>query len=87
MKTTFETTKQWEEENWLRLLIVFNVLKLFIKKIIQNTIILMNIIFYLNYQVIKIGLFIIKLLVLTQPMESRLPEINRDESWIFRQIK
>ena len=87
MKTTFEITKQWEEENWLRLLIAFKILKLFIKKIIQNTIVLMNIIFYINYQIIKFGLFIIKLLLLTQTMESRFPKVNNEETWIFRQIK
>lgn len=84
MKAVKEYREQWEEENFMRLLnasiMTFN----FFRKAGKRLSTVLNILLFIGYQAVK-GLFmIVKLLFLT---ESSIQKIERDETWIFRQIK
>lgn len=84
MKAAKEYKQQWEEANWLRLIYLAGQLSEIINKILKKTAIAINVALYIIYQTIKGLLLIIKLLLLTEPS---LNKIERDETWIFRQIK
>lgn len=84
MKAAREYKQQWEEANWIRLIYLAGQLSEIINKILKNTAIAINVALYIIYQAIKGLLLIIKLLLLTEPS---LNKIERDETWIFRQIK
>lgn len=84
MKAAREYRQQWEEANWLRLIYLANQLSEVFYKILKKALVITNVFLYIVYQAIKGLLLIIKLLLLTQPS---LNKIERDETWIFRQIK
>lgn len=84
MKAAREYRQQWEEANWLRLIYLAHQLSEVFYKILKKALVITNVFLYILYQAIKGLLLIIKLLLLTQPS---LNKIERDETWIFRQIK
>lgn len=84
MKAAKEYTQQWEEANWLRLIYIANQLSRLSYNLYKKIAIFINVFLFIIYQTIKGLLLIIKLLLLTQPS---LNKIQRDETWIFRQIK
>ena len=84
MKEAREYKQQWEEANWLRLIYLANQFSEAFYKLLKKALIIINVFLYIIYQAFKGLLLIIKLLLLTQPS---LNKIERDETWIFRQIK
>ena len=84
MKAAREYKQQWEEANWLRLIYLANHLSEAFYKLLKKALIVINVFLYIIYQAFKGLLLIVKLLLLTQPS---LNKIERDETWIFRQIK
>lgn len=84
MKAARLYKQQWEEANWLRLIHVANQLTKIFNAVLKCTVIAAHLILFINYQVIKYLLLIVNLLLLTEPSINR---VERDETWIFRQIK
>lgn len=84
MKAARAYKQQWEEANWLRLIYIADQISLFLYKLIKKAVIVINVFLYIIYQALKAIYLIIKLLLLTEPGLNR---IERDETWIFRQIK
>lgn len=84
MKAAKQYKEQWEEANWLRLVYLANILNKAGYKLFKNTAIAINVLLYLNYQVLKGLVLIVKIMFLTEPQLNR---IEKDETWIFRQIK
>ena len=84
MKAAKQYKEQWEEANLLRLIFLGNQAYEALNKLINRTLIAINILLFITYQAGKGLLLVIKLLLLTEPS---LNKIERDETWIFRQIK
>lgn len=84
MKAVKEYREQWEEANWLRLIGIAGQIYEHTNRILKRALILFNVLLYITYQAGKGLYLIIKLLLLTEPQLNR---IERDETWIFRQIK
>ncbi len=76
--------EQWEEANLLRLIYISNQAYEILSGLFTKTLIAINVLLFITYQAAKGLLMIIKLLLLTEPGINR---IERDETWIFRQIK
>lgn len=84
MKAAKQYKQQWEEANWLRLIYLANQLSSVLYKLFKKTAIVINVFLFIIYQAVKALFLIIQLLFLTEPALKR---IERDETWIFRQIK
>ena len=84
MKAAKQYKEHWEEVNWLRLVYLANVINRAIYKLLRNAGIAINVLLYLSYQAIKGLVMVFKLLLLSEP---ELRRVERDETWIFRQIK
>ena len=84
MKAAKEYREQWEEANLLRLIVTAERVYEKINHFLKQAIIVLNVLVYIMFQAIKGLLLIIKLLLMTEPAINR---IERDETWIFRQIK
>lgn len=84
MKAAKQYKQQWEEANWIRLLFIANRIYEALNKIFKNVLIGVNVFLFIIYQALKAGWLIVKLLFLTEPSLIR---IEKDETWIFRQIK
>ena len=76
--------EHWEETNLLRLIYLAKRTNEILNGLLKKTIILINILLYITYKALKGLYLIITLLFLTEPSLIR---IERDETWIFRQIK
>ena len=76
--------EHWEETNLLRLIYIARRANEILNGLLKKTIILINILLYITYKALKGLYLIITLLFLTEPSLIR---IERDETWIFRQIK
>jgi len=76
--------EHWEETNLLRLLYVARLINEKINTGLKVALIIFEVALYISYRACKGLYLIIKLLFLT---ESRLMNIESDETWIFRQIK
>jgi hypothetical protein len=84
MKAVRAYKEHWEETNLLRLLYVAKLVNEKVNACLRVALILFEVTLYISYRACK-GLYLFaKLLLLT---ESRLMKIERDETWIFRQIK
>ncbi|MGZ3689946.1 MAG: hypothetical protein ACXVAX_00495 [Pseudobdellovibrio sp.] len=84
MKAAKNYKEKWEEEN---LLLLINFSEQFfgrIWRIYQFAYKFMNVLLYVFYKLGEALLLILKLVFLSEPM---LNKIEREESWIFRQIK
>jgi hypothetical protein len=84
MKAALLLTEQWEEANWRRLKRLTTEAHKGFRSLFKIALITANVFLYLIYQALKAFGLIIKLLLLT---ENSLNRIERDETWIFRQIK
>ncbi len=84
MKAVREFKEQWEEQNLLRLIAYYEQAFLFINAASKKFFNVMNTIVFINYLVIKAGYYLLRLLFLNDRL-LQLPE--RDETWMFRQIK
>ncbi len=84
MKAAREYKEQWEEANWLRLIYLANQFNSVLYNLLKKAAIVINVFLYIIYQAVKALFLIIKLLLLTEPGLNR---IEKDETWIFRQIK
>lgn len=84
MKAAKEYREQWEEANLLRLINIASQIYEKINNILKHAIVVLNVLLYILFQAAKGLLLIIKLLLLTEPA---LNKIEKDETWIFRQIK
>ncbi len=84
MKAAKNYKEKWEEEN---LLILINFAEHFYERssrIYNSAYRFMNVLLFIFYKLSKAFLLILKLVFLSEPMINK---IERDESWIFRQIK
>lgn len=84
MKAARQYKQQWEEANWLRLIYIASQISLFFYKLFSKVLIVINVFIFIIYQALRGLILIIKLLLLT---DSRINKIEKDETWIFRQIK
>jgi hypothetical protein len=84
MKAAKAQRANWEETNLLRLISVAKFINENLNGLFKKTIITLNVLLYITYKAIKGLYLIVKLLFLT---ESSMIRIERDETWIFRQIK
>lgn len=84
MKAAKEYKEEWEEANYIRLIYLANAINEKINKLLKQAIIAANVLLYITYQAARGLYLIIKLLLLSEPNITR---IERDETWIFRQIK
>lgn len=84
MKAAKQYKEQWEELNWLRLIYLGKQISELFNVIFKKITIALNLFLFISYLVIKTLWLFIKLLLLTEPSIQR---IERDETWIFRQIK
>ncbi len=84
MKAAKQYKDQWEEANWLRLLYLAKLTNELLSGLFRKTLIAINVLAYIAWQTLR-GLWVVgQLLFLT---EASLNKIERDETWIFRQIK
>ncbi|MEQ1722027.1 MAG: hypothetical protein ABL930_02550 [Pseudobdellovibrio sp.] len=84
MKAAKQYKQQWEEANWIRLLFLANRIYEALNQIFKYILIGANVFLFIIYQAFKAFWLILKLLLLTEPSLIR---IEKDETWIFRQIK
>ena len=84
MKAVKAYKEHWEETNLLRLLNVAAFVNERINVLAKTTLIFINVFLYINYRAAKGLYLVVKLLLLTEP---RIMNVERDETWIFRQIK
>ena len=84
MKAAKQYKEHWEEINWLRLVYLAQAINRAIYKLFRSASAAINVLLYLSYQAIKGLILVIKLLLLSEP---ELRRIEKDETWIFRQIK
>lgn len=84
MKAAKEYKAQWEEVNWLRLVYLANSINRSIYKLFRYGVIVFNVLLFISYKAVKALALIIKFLLLSEPSLNR---YERDETWIFRQIK
>lgn len=84
MKAALQLKDEWEEANWLRLISLSNSALASGKNFFKKSLIAANILLFIAYQALKALGLIVKILLLTEPS---LNKIERDETWIFRQIK
>ena len=84
MKAAKQYKEQWEEANLLRLIHIGSQAYEILSGLFTKTLIVINVLLFITYQAAKSLLIIIRLLLLTEPSINK---IERDETWIFRQIK
>ena len=84
MKAARNYTERWEAENWLRLGETLNRTYLVLNILFKNILIFLNLALYAIYSLAKYLLLTIRLIFLTEINHVRL---EREESWIFRNVK
>lgn len=84
MKAAQQHRQEWEEANWLRLIHINNQAYKALIGFFRKILIAANILLYIFYKAFQAMLLMVKLLLLTEPAINK---IERDETWIFRQIK
>ncbi len=84
MKAVKAYKEHWEEINLLRLIYVAKLLNEKINAWLRFWLIFFNVLLYVAYSACKGLYLVVKILFLTEP---RIMNIERDETWIFRQIK
>lgn len=84
MKAAKAFKEQWEEANLLRLIYFANNVYGKINLFTKNALIFINVLLFIFYKAGHGLWLIVKVLLLSEPEINR---IERDETWIFRQLK
>jgi hypothetical protein len=84
MKAVKAYTEHWEEINFLRLLQIAKLVNDKLNYYLKILLVICEVSLYISYLALKGLYLIIKLMFLTEPA---LKQAERDENWIFRQIK
>jgi hypothetical protein len=84
MKAAKAFREQWEEANLLRLIYFANNVYAKINLFAKRALILINVLIFIFYKAGHGLWLIVKVLLLSEPEFNR---IERDETWIFRQLK
>lgn len=84
MKAVKAFKEQWEQANLLRLIYFANQLYAKLNQVAKAVLIIFNVLLFVFYKAGTSLWLIVKVLLLSEPEIKR---IERDETWIFRQLK
>ncbi len=84
MKAVRAYKENWEEINLLRLIHTAKLINEKINVAIKVALIVFNVLLYISYRALKGLCLIVHLLLFTEP---RIIQVEKDETWIFRQLK
>lgn len=84
MKAVRAYTEHWEEINLLRLVHAVRLINEKLNVLIKAALIVINVALYISYRAAKGLWLIVHLLLFTEP---RIMQVEKDETWIFRQLK
>ncbi|MCC2678612.1 MAG: hypothetical protein K0R29_1188 [Pseudobdellovibrio sp.] len=84
MKAVKAYKEHWEEINLLRLIYAAKLINEKINILFKAGLIVFNLALYISYRAAKGLWLIVHLLLFTEP---RIMQVEKDETWIFRQLK